>query len=371
MVTTLLGPLLPSLAERWSLQDWQSGSLFTAQFVGSTAGVVLSTIVLPRCSLGATLGLGYAAMAGGVLALGVGSHGTGIASIFCYGIGLGLTIPATNLLVAQSAPDRSAAALNLLNLAWGIGAVAWPFLSRRPGERPALLALGAALALAGAAFASGALGGGAAAPATSGEPEDRPSGGLHRRMLFVFGLLFFLYVGTENAVGGWAAALARRLDADPEGRWSLMPSLFWGMLLLGRALAPALLRHVADATLALAGVLLAGCATALLVGAASLTAIGVGVALAGFGLASVFPIVIALMTRSFGGAAARVAGWMFAVAGLGGASLPWLVGIASTSLGGLSAGLGVAVASSLVMAALLLEARRADRALAPQAGRPA
>ena len=35
LITVLLGPLLPSLAARWSLNDTQGGYLFTAEFLGS------------------------------------------------------------------------------------------------------------------------------------------------------------------------------------------------------------------------------------------------------------------------------------------------------------------------------------------------
>lgn len=359
MVTTLLGPILPALAARWSFLDSQAGALFTAQFVGSTIGVGLSSVVLPRLGFRVCLGLGFAAMASGVFWLGVASSAMGMASIFCYGIGIGLTIPATNLFVAQSNPDRSAAALNVLNLAWGIGAVAWPSLARWQGEgsSAALFGLGGALALIGVAlvvFISDV--GSATAPLGQAVVADGgPSDG---RRLLVFASLFFLYVGTENAIGGWGASLARRLNAESTAAWSLTPSLFWGMLLLGRALAPALLRRMTEATLAVGGVLLASLATAILGRAASLTSVGIAVALAGLGLASVFPIVVALMARSFGSRASRVAGGMFALAGLGGATLPWLVGIVSTRLGGLEWGLTVPLVGSLAMAALLLDVRR-------------
>lgn len=270
---------------------------------------------------------------------------------------LGLTIPATNLVVAQASPDRSAAALNVLNLAWGIGAAAWPFLSQGGGSTPLLL-LGAALALNGMAlgkFLPGvASGGGAATAATPARDPALGSGDTPRgRRFLVFALLFFFYVGTENAVGGWVASLARRLVADGDAGWTLMPSLFWAALLLGRALAPAVLARVAEATLAASGLLLAALGMAVLLGAASLRGVGAGVAFAGLGLASVFPIVIALMTREFASGASRVAGWMFALAGLGGATLPWLVGIVSTGLGGLAWGLMVPLVSSLGMAAVL------------------
>ena len=48
IVTVLLGPLLPMLSARWSLNYSQAGSLFTAQFLGSTVGVFVSGVIVSR-----------------------------------------------------------------------------------------------------------------------------------------------------------------------------------------------------------------------------------------------------------------------------------------------------------------------------------
>src|SRR5260370_7418855 len=48
MVTVLLGPMLPTLSARWSLNYAQAGSLFTAQFVGATLGTCFSGIIVSR-----------------------------------------------------------------------------------------------------------------------------------------------------------------------------------------------------------------------------------------------------------------------------------------------------------------------------------
>ena len=66
IMTVLLGPLLPSLAVRWSLDDAQSGELFTAQFLASTAGVALSGILVPRFGYRLVLVAGLLLMAIGV-----------------------------------------------------------------------------------------------------------------------------------------------------------------------------------------------------------------------------------------------------------------------------------------------------------------
>ena len=46
IATVLLGPMLPTLSSRWSLNYSQAGALFTAQYVASTFAVAVSSLVL-------------------------------------------------------------------------------------------------------------------------------------------------------------------------------------------------------------------------------------------------------------------------------------------------------------------------------------
>ena len=83
--------------------------------------------------------------AGAVVCLGVNSWLIGLLSVFVAGLALGLTAPATNLLIAKMNPERPAAAVNILNFAWAIGAVAGPptiaFLGRDGQLAQALVGL--------------------------------------------------------------------------------------------------------------------------------------------------------------------------------------------------------------------------------------
>jgi len=354
VVTTLLGPILPVLSARWALNDAQAGYLFTSQFVGMTAGALVSGPLAWRLGELRTLAAGFTLMTVGVAALVIASWMAGLACVLCYGLGLGLVIPTTNLLVAEANPGRSAAALNLLNMAWGVGALTWPLAAaviRSVGPNAPLFAL--ALLLAVLAFWMGS-------PSYSpvhNRPAQKTSLALATSAwanpwLPLVGALFFLYVGTENALSGWAASYAQRLSSGPGSVWALAPSFFWAALLVGRGLAPAMLRRVDEANLALAGLVIAAFGVASLLATRSLAGVFVGAVVAGLGLASVFPITIAMLSHHFGALAARVAGAMFALAGLGGATLPWLVGFLSHRCESLRAGLSVPLLASLVMLAL-------------------
>src|SRR6202049_4088758 len=48
IATVLLGPMLPTLSARWSLNYSQAGALFTVQYLASTVAVALSGVLVTR-----------------------------------------------------------------------------------------------------------------------------------------------------------------------------------------------------------------------------------------------------------------------------------------------------------------------------------
>jgi fucose permease len=72
-------------------------------------------------------------------------------------------------------------------------------------------------------------------------------------------------------------------------------------------------------------------------------------AVAGFGLAAVYPITISRLSREFGSTASHVGSVMFTMANLGGALLPWIVGYSSHRFKSLEIGLVVPLAATMLM----------------------
>src|SRR4051812_15745246 len=128
VATTLIAPLLPYLAAHWALPDVQAGTLFTVQFSGSVAGTLLATWLLARHGFRATRVTGAICIAAGIASVALAKWPAGLACFFVVGVGLGLTIPTSNIFIAQVSGARAGAALNLLNFAWGAGAIAGPAL---------------------------------------------------------------------------------------------------------------------------------------------------------------------------------------------------------------------------------------------------
>jgi MFS transporter, FHS family, glucose/mannose:H+ symporter len=368
MVTVILGPLLPLLMAKWSLTDAQAGYLITAQFLGALFGTVSSSLILPRFSFRRSMAAGQLLMALGIVGLGSNLFVMAAAAVFCYGMGIGLTIPAGNLMVAEISNHGRSSALNLLNFSWSAGAVMCPLLlaafQRSLGAQFFLYAIALLLVLLIAAtvvtLPSTPVQSRAEAPPAAMRPSFLRY--VRNPVTVMLGVLFFVYVGTENALGAWLASYAKRASDASLIAWMSVPSYFYGALLLGRAVAPLTLRHLSDAKQASLGALLAGLSSALLIASPSVFGIAICAFFAGLGLSTLYPIAIAFLSDSFSAQVWRIGGSMFALSTLGGASVPWLVGFVSTQSRSLRTALMVPLLGCVVM--LLIFSRPQWRRLA-------
>jgi len=268
--------------------------------------------------------------------------------------------PGTNLYIAETGGVRRAAAVSLVNFTWGIGAVACPalvLLALRGHHLSLFLwlvtAAGGAISLA-VFVAPWNRKGGAEDITTSADEEYRkiPHVGL------ILAALFFIYVGAEQGTGGWVAALAKRVANGTGRSYTIVPMFFWSGLLIGRGLAPLVLRRVRENNLALMALTLAAAGMVVVQRANTIAVMDVGVTMAGLGLASIYPIYIAWLSHWYGERARKVGGVMFALAALGGAFAPWLVGFISERTGSLRMGLLVPLAWTLSMIVLVSVLRR-------------
>jgi MFS transporter, FHS family, glucose/mannose:H+ symporter len=371
MATTLLGPVLPALAQRWGVSDALIGLAFTVQFLGTVSMSALSSALVIRLGGGRVMLAGFVLLAAGIGGLSVAPWGPGLAAILCYGFGLGLVLPTTNVLIAAASPGREASAVSLVNVSWSGGAVAWPVFvaylggGQRVGLPLAVLALlmavmatrlmltarhGAAEGFTpvSAAIASRAFSPGGQAPAL------QPGGGRGTAMLVAtFSAMLFFYAGAESAIGGWVAEHVRRIEGSGAGRqWTIAPMVFWAALALGRLLTPLVLRGLPEPRVLVSALTVVLAASTLLVLAASVPVAFVATGVAGLGLAPVFPITFVDLSRTLGPRRPGAVGPVYAMASIGSAVLPWLVGFCSTRFGTLRAGLVVPIGSAIAMIAL-------------------
>ena len=371
MATTLLGPVLPALAQRWGVSDALIGLAFTVQFLGTVSMSALSSALVIRLGGGRVMLAGFVLLAAGIGGLSVAPWGPGLAAILCYGFGLGLVLPTTNVLIAAASPGREASAVSLVNVSWSGGAVTWPVFvaylggGQRVGLPLAVLALLMAVmatrlmltarhgAAEGFTPVSPAIASRAFSPGGQAQALQ-PGGGRGTAMLVAtFSAMLFFYAGAESAIGGWVAEHVRRIEGSGAGRqWTIAPMVFWAALALGRLLTPLVLRGLPEPRVLVSALTVVLAASTLLVLAASVPVAFVATGVAGLGLAPVFPITFVDLSRTLGPRRPGAVGPVYAMASIGSAVLPWLVGFCSTRFGTLRAGLVVPIGSAIAMIAL-------------------
>jgi MFS transporter, FHS family, glucose/mannose:H+ symporter len=352
IATVMLGPLLPALIQRWHIQDAQAGALFTAGFVGQFCGAWFATR-----NLRASVLYGSAISAAGCAAMPWVGFGTAHIALFCVGLGLGAGLTAGNVIAGTAVPSSRARLIAILNVAWGLGAIACPVLVRLSaagGIQHFFFATAGFLALT--SLVSLAVPNPAQPEnptAVSSQPASssvRPRMPLPPLPLFVFGASAFLYIGIENSLGGWLPSYAVR--ADPTLHASSISTYFWVAELTGRILITVLMTILSEATLyriclgllILTQILLSVTAH---ISAAGIVALTVLTALS---LAPLYPLLMSFLLARTGNHARL--GALFATASFGGATLPWLTGVFSTYFHGLRAGLLVPAAGAALLLGL-------------------
>src|SRR5215467_7019301 len=351
IVISLIGPILPMFMTKWGLNDSRAGLFSFIQFSCSFVGVLVSSPLISRKGFKPAITMGLAFLGIGFALLNAPTFVLALAASGIYGLGYGFATPGTNLWVGESYGERRASALSVINLAWGAGAIAsspLAMLAMRTSHVSLLLysvsAMGAGLVIVLLRM-----------PFGKPHQEESSASGLSSGQIAgtavaaLLGILFFVYVGTEVGTSYWAPAHAQRAAAWSSNTWALAPMFFFAGLLGGRGAAAAILLHLREVTVAVTGLLLAAMGESIfLSGHSQLTLFG-GAFLAGLGLASIFPILIAWLSKWYGTRARKVGGVMFALAALGSALVPPLVGVVSRYAGSLRIGLVVPLVGCALM----------------------
>jgi MFS transporter, FHS family, glucose/mannose:H+ symporter len=352
-LTVLIGVMLPRVAALHHLTDSQSGLVLMTQFATSATGALLVRRRYER-----TLTRGYALIGAGALVLLLAPPMFAIAAVGVYGLGLGMTMTSITLLLGRLFPAARGSALSLLNFFWSLGATLCPLMvARLPGVFSlALVCVPVAVlgALLAAVTRITTLPGPAPGAVSDSDRSDLPW-----TVIALFAAAAFLYVGTESTIGSWMSAFAARAVAWNFLRSNLAAACFWGALLVGRGLASALLLVLSEMKLYLLSIALLFAGILLLVTAHTPAILLAGACCTGLMLAPIYPLTISLFLTRAG--ETRNAGWVFAVAGFGGAVLPWATGMVSTLTHSLRAGFLITLAADVGMLLLALRMSSAPR----------
>ena len=354
--TALLGPILPLLARQWTMQDSQSGLLMMAKFCGAFLGGVSVSGRLRRSLL---VGLSAGTVGFGIFAF-APTMSVGCVGLFIGGFGLGQMITSINILAGRRFTMQRGSALSMLNFSFSLGAMLSALLAAWLLPKFALRGL---LECFAATFLFGAIallvqmrdkGAGLSAASVSEEFDAPASGaaevGICRRAYLYFAGLLFLYGGLETCLSGWLTTFALRYGDKTLVVSEYTTLLLWMSLTLGRVGAAAVMTRVGERTVQRWGLVLAAVFTASLAMAHSALTIATVAVLLGLSLAPFFPATFALLMAQR--PAARQAGIVLAVSGLGAAALPWLMGVVSTRTGSLQVALALPFAAAVGLLAM-------------------
>ena len=361
MIAAMLGTILPNLSERFHLTPSQNGTIAFAQALGLMLASLAVGPLLDNEGKKAGLILGLAFISIALYAL---PRSSGFRSIvfllFLLGVGGGIVVTGANALVSDVAEAHRATALNLVNLFFGLGGLATPFISAnlfksnwvRLCYTIASLTL-ITLGIQAATRMPPPTGAGKFILADAGPVLGHP-------LLFLVGFFLFLYVGCEVGVWNW---LTRHLIAQgiPESRALNILSLGFALgLLIGRVGVSPILIHVSAITVTLAASIAMAITTLLMLRATKPAAAFALVFLAGLSMAPVFPTTLAIVGDAFPRMSGTAIGFVITCGWAGLAVSSRLIGaIAGPDPRRLRKALLVIPASALLMVGLNLAIRAA------------
>jgi fucose permease len=300
MIAAMLGTILPDLSDRFHLSPSQNGTIAFAQALGL---ILASLAVGPLLDnegkkIGLILGLALISIALFALPRSPGFRSI-MLLLFLLGVGGGILVTGANALVSDVSESHRATALNLVNLFFGLGALATPFIAANLFGRNWVrlcytIASLTVVTLAIQAFTKmpGPTGAGRFVLADAAPVLGRP-------LLFLVGLFLFLYITCEVGIWNW---LPRHLIAQgiPESRALNILSLGFALgLLIGGAGVLPVLTCVPAITVTLVGSVAMAITTFLMLRTKRPGVALVLVFLAGICMAPVFPTTLAIVGDAF------------------------------------------------------------------------
>ncbi|HEX6278839.1 MAG TPA: MFS transporter [Pyrinomonadaceae bacterium] len=352
IATVIIGQVLPYLAARFDLNDLQLGYFFPAQFAGSITGTILTNWLGKQGRLVPASVAGGLLMAAGVAMLNFGSHEFVLAAFLVNGLGIGLTLPAINVLILERDPDNSASNLNFLNFFWGVGAI----VSKPLTDFTAVgtdLTITTVIIAAPLLILSLAMQFAPSSAEARVKKRDETSGKLEpiwtNPLAWAIAVFGFIHVGFESGMGGWLTTYAQRIEG-PSGAQLVTPTfLFFLFFVIGRGVAPLFFRYLDENKVIFISLLVILAGLALILTATATVQLSIGAVLCGFGTSSIFPTNVSRFSKAFGHEAMRRATPLFLAGTLGATAVTWLIGFLSERFGDLRSGMYVLAASVVLL----------------------
>jgi MFS transporter, FHS family, glucose/mannose:H+ symporter len=358
IVMALLGAILPLISQRLHFDLAHAGNLFLAMNGAMLVTTVAVGPLLDRFGMKAAFVVAPLFVAGAlVLVAGVATFSGLVLAVVLLGAGGGALNQATNTLIADlhEDPKRKSAALNLLGVFFGFGALFIPFTI---GSLLSTLGLSDILFLGAALSLVPVTGVWLEFPAprqSKGVPISQVLRFARQPLVVVFALLLFCESGNEFLLGGYATTFLTRNIGASVATASYLLAAYWGALMIGRVILSRVLLRVNGGGLILASALGVAASVALLILAPGLTVAAMAIVLLGFSIAAIFPTTLGLAGARYSSHSGTVFSILIGVALSGGMTLPWVAGQLAGSRG-VNAGLSLAIVSALAIAGFQLTA---------------
>jgi fucose permease len=351
MVAATLGTILPDLSRTFGLTPEENSYIALAQGIGLTiASISVGPLVDNKGKkLSILLALSLIALS---LFLLPSSNGFTmiVAMLLLLGLGGGILVTSANALVSDISPTKRASVMNILNLFFGLGGFATPFIAGNilGGNSTKLCYLMAVFTVV--TLAANALTRMPPPTKERGFSTAEASVLLSKPALWLLAAFLFLYVACEVGVWNW---LPRHLIAQgiPEAHaMNILAGGFALGLLVGRMVVSPILMKVPAATVTLVSAVLMAVTTYVMLQSGDPSVAWGMVFCAGVAMAPVFPTTLAMVGNTFPRMTATAMGIVITSGWIGlVVSSPIIGQIAGTDPAGLRTALLILPAMSVLM----------------------
>lgn len=368
ILTAGYGPLLSEFSVNTASSLSAVGGIYTALFCGALVAQLVSGTLSEKMGMIPLSIIASVILSGGLVSMTFSRNLVLLlAMALLTGLGHGTVNLSSNVMISCMFREKNVTAVNFINIFFGIGAVTGPVLVnlclRTYHFGMPVLWCAAVLVLVSGAFMFAIR---QRVSVQKEVAENKPADGLtlyRSPLLWAIGIFALIYMGTENAIGGWTATYLQQTVSFSLETASLVTAGFWLALTLGRA-ACAIMGTRLNAyqviaislSSAIAGVIL----FVLGIGVEGLSILALF--LIGLGFGGIFPTTLALTTRLFTYAPGKAGSVIIAMGSIGSMLIPWLLGVVIEKYGPRQSGYLLAV-SVLVMVAIFGLSQRRTRVL--------
>lgn len=328
-----IGPLLSQFATRNGTTLATIGGLYSAIFLGAVVALLVLGPLTDRWGHLRSLTIA-------MLTMGLGIIGVSLSRwlpltfflAFIAGLGQGICNLSGNVMIGRLFSEKNVAAVNLINLFFGLGAFVGPLfvsLSLHLWQNgfPALWFSVVLLLAAAAIFLFGFFNVKVDSDhaAQAGQPKKKLR---VTALLFSLGMLILLYVGSESAIGGWATSYMQQTTSLKIEIAALVTSGFWLALSLGRAMGTLIGTRLSARHILMICLGISSLGTILFVLGYGQTIMSVAaIFLIGLGFGAIYPTGMAMLTSAHPDNPGQAGSLITAMGSIGGAIIPWMQGV--------------------------------------------